>query len=163
MSTRAKNAIIVTIYNKSMKITSSAFENKQTIPPKYTCDGENISPPLETIDTPKETKSLVLIVDDPDAPSGDWVHWLVWNINPETKLITENESPKEAIQGTNDFGKQNYGGPCPPADTHRYQFKTYALDTILNLPSFSRKKDLEKAMENHLLGKTLLIGLYQRT
>ena len=145
-----------------MKIASSAFENKQMIPQKYTCDGENINPPLQITEVPSNTQSLVLIVDDPDAPSGDWVHWLVWNINPETKLITENESPQGAIQGTNDFGKQNYGGPCPPSGIHHYQFKIYALDTTLNLPSSSRKKDLEKAMANHILDKDMLIGLYQR-
>ena len=145
-----------------MKIASSAFENKQMIPSKYTCDGENINPPLQITEVPSNTQSLVLIVDDPDAPSGDWVHWLVWNINPETKLITENESPQGAIQGTNDFGKQNYGGPCPPSGIHHYQFKIYALDTTLNLPSSSRKKDLEKAMANHILDKDMLIGLYQR-
>jgi len=103
-----------------------------------------------------------LIVDDPDAPSGDWVHWLVWNINPETKLIAENESLQGATQGTNDFDKQNYGGPCPPSGIHHYQFKIYGLDTTLNLPSSSRKKDLEKAMANHILDKDMLIGLYQR-
>lgn len=146
-----------------MKITSSAFENKQMIPPKYTCDGKDINPPLEIIDIPPKTRSLVLIVDDPDAPSGDWVHWLVWDINPETKFIAEDESPQGAVQGTNDFNKQNYGGPCPPSGIHHYQFKIYALDTLLNLPSSSRKKDLGKAMENHILDKTLLIGLYQRT
>ena len=145
-----------------MKIASSAFENKQMIPQKYTCDGENINPPLQITEVPSNTQSLVLIVDDPDAPSGDWVHWLVWNINSETKLITENESPQGAIQGTNDFGKQNYGGPCPPSGIHHYQFKIYALDTTLNLPSSSRKKDLEKAMANHILDKDMLIGLYQR-
>lgn len=145
-----------------MKITSSAFENKQMIPPKYTCDGKDINPPLEIIDIPPKTRGLVLIVDDPDAPSGDWVHWLVWGINPETKLIAEDESPQGAVQGTNDFNKQNYGGPCPPSGIHHYQFKIYALDTTLNLPSSSRKKDLEKAIENHILDKTLFIGLYQR-
>jgi len=145
-----------------MKIASSAFENKQMIPQKYTCDGENINPPLQITEVPSNTQSLVLIVDDPDAPSGDWAHWLVWNINPETKLITENESPQGAIQGTNDFGKQNYGGPCPPSGIHHYQFKIYGLDTTLNLPSSSRKKDLEKAMANHILDKDMLIGLYQR-
>lgn len=145
-----------------MKIISRAFENNQMIPQKYTCDGENISPPLQISDIPEEAKSLVLIIDDPDAPSGDWVHWLVWNINPETKLITENESPKGAIQGINDFNRQNYDGPCPPSGIHHYQFKIYALDTILNLPSNSRKKDLEKTIEDHLLDKDILIGLYQR-
>ena len=145
-----------------MKITSPAFADKQMIPQKYTCDGENINPPLQITEVPSNTQSLVLIVDDPDAPSGDWVHWLVWNINPETKLITENESPQGAIQGTNDFGKQNYGGPCPPSGIHHYQFKIYALDTTLNLPSSSRKKGLETAMANHILDKDMLIGLYQR-
>jgi len=145
-----------------MKITSPAFENNQMIPQKYTCDGENINPPLQINDIPAGTQSLVLIVDDPDAPSGDWVHWLVWNINPATKLISENESPQGAIQGINDFGKQNYGGPCPPSGIHHYQFKIYALNTTLNLTSSSRKKDLEKAIENHILDKEILIGLYQR-
>jgi len=146
-----------------MKITSPAFENNQMIPQKYTCDGEDINPPLQINDIPAGTQSLVLIVDDPDAPSGDWVHWLVWNINSETKLISENESPQGAIQGINDFGKQNYGGPCPPSGIHHYQFKIYALNTTLNLTSSSRKKDLETAIENHILDKALLIGLYQRT
>jgi Raf kinase inhibitor-like YbhB/YbcL family protein len=145
-----------------MKITSLAFESKQIIPPKYTCDGEDVNPPLQISDIPDKTQSLALIVDDPDAPGGDWVHWLLWNINPKTKLIIENKSPKEAVQGINDFNKQSYGGPCPPSGIHHYQFKIYALDTILNLPSSSRKKDLETAMINHILDKDILIGLYQR-
>ena len=145
-----------------MKIVSTVFENNQMIPQKYTCDGENINPPLQIIDIPEGTKSLVLIVDDPDAPSGDWVHWLVWNIPPAIKFISENESPQGAIQGINDSGRQNYDGPCPPSGIHHYQFKIYALDTILNLPSNSRKKDLEKIIESHLLDKDILIGLYQR-
>ena len=145
-----------------MKITSPAFADKQMIPSKYTCDGENINPPLQITEVPLNTQSLVLIVDDPDAPSGDWVHWLVWNINPETKLIAENESPKGAVQGINDSGRQNYDGPCPPSGIHHYQFKIYALDTILNLPSNSRKKDLEKAIEDHILDKDMFVGLYQR-
>jgi Raf kinase inhibitor-like YbhB/YbcL family protein len=145
-----------------VKISSPVFKNKQMIPQKYTCDGENINPPLQISDIPKETQSLALIVDDPDAPSGDWVHWLVWNINPKTQSIGENEISEKAIQGINDFNRQNYGGPCPPSGTHRYQFKIYALDTILDLPPSSRKKDLEKAMENHILDKDTLIGLYER-
>ncbi len=145
-----------------MKITSPAFADKQMIPQKYTCDGENINPPLQISNIPTEAQSLALIVDDPDAPSGDWVHWLVWNINPKTQSVAENEIPEKAIQGINDFNKQNYGGPCPPSGIHRYQFKIYVLDTILNLPSSLRKKDLEKAMENHILDKAILIGLYKR-
>ncbi len=145
-----------------MKIVSTVFENNQMIPQKYTCDGKNINPPLQIIDISKEAKSLVLIVDDPDAPSGDWVHWLVWNIPPTIKFISENESPQSAIQGINDSGRQNYDGPCPPSGIHHYQFKIYALDTILNLPSNSRKKDLEKAVDGHILYKDILIVLYQR-
>ncbi len=145
-----------------MKITSPAFANKQMIPPKYTCDGENINPLLQISNTPTETQSLVLIVDDPDAPSGDWVHWLVWNISPKIQSIAENEIPEKAIQGINDFNRQNYGGPCPPSGIHRYQFKIYALNTLLNIPPNSRKKDLEKTIENHILDKALLIGLYKR-
>ena len=145
-----------------MKIVSTVFKNNQMIPQKYTCDGKNINPPLQIIDIPKEAKSLVLIVDDPDAPSGDWVHWLVWNIPPTIKFISENESPQGAIQGTNDSGRQNYDGPCPPSGIHHYQFKIYVLDTILNLPSNSRKKDLENSMQGHILNKDMLLGLYQR-
>jgi len=145
-----------------MKIISPAFENKKIIPSKYTCDGENINPPLQISSIPANTQSLALIIDDPDAPNGDWVHWLVWNINPKTQSIAENEIPKGAAQGTNNFNKQNYGGPCPPSGIHRYQFKIYALDTNLNISANSRKKDLEKAIEDHILDKDILIGLYQR-
>lgn len=145
-----------------MKISSPAFKDKQMIPQKYTRDGENVNPPLQITDIPPNTQSLVLIVDDPDAPGGDWVHWLVWNIKPTIKSIIENGAPKEAIQGFNDRGDQGYGGPYPPFGTHRYQFKIYALDTILNLPPNSRKKDLEDSMKGHILDKDILIGLYQR-
>jgi Raf kinase inhibitor-like YbhB/YbcL family protein len=145
-----------------MKIISPAFENKQMIPPKYTCDGENISPPLQISHIPANTQSLALIVDDPDAPNGDWVHWLVWNINPKTQSIAENEIPKGAAQGINDFNKRDYGGPCPPSNTHRYQFKIYALDTNLNITPNSQKRDLENSMKGHILDEDILIGLYQR-
>jgi Raf kinase inhibitor-like YbhB/YbcL family protein len=147
---------------KIMKISSPAFENNSKIPEKYTCDGENINPPLKIEGVPKEAKSLVLIVDDPDAPMGTFLHWLVWNIPPETNLIGENSLPEGAVQGKNDFGKENYGGPCPPFGTHRYFFKLYALDKILDLPAGSSLKEIEKAMEGHILDQAQLIGLYQR-
>ncbi len=146
----------------NMKLNSSAFENNQLIPAKYTCDGEDISPPLEISGVPEGSQSLVLIVDDPDAPMGTWDHWIVWNINPSTSSIEENSVPEEAIEGMNSFGKQPYGGPCPPSGTHHYHFKLYALDTKLELDSSSEKKDVEKAMENHILDRAELIGLYQR-
>lgn len=145
-----------------MKIISSAFGNNQNIPFKYTCDGENISPPLEFFDAPAGISSFALIVDDPDAPRATFVHWLVWNIPPATSSISENSVPQGTTQGTTDFGEQKYGGPCPPSGTHRYFFKLYALDVKLDLPSSSRKKDLEAAIQTHIIEKTELIGLYQR-
>jgi Raf kinase inhibitor-like YbhB/YbcL family protein len=147
---------------KIMKISSSAFENNSPIPPKYTCDGQDINPPLEIKDIPEGTNSLVLIVDDPDAPKGTFLHWLVWNIPPETTLIEESHLPEGAVQGKNDFGKENYGGPCPPFGTHRYFFKVYALDKVLDLPEGSSLKEVEEVMKGHILDQAQLIGLYQR-
>jgi len=147
---------------KNMKISSSAFENNSKIPSKYTCDGQDINPPLEIKDIPKGTQSLVLIVDDPDAPKGTFLHWLVFNINPDVSLIEENSLPEGAVQGKNDFGKENYGGPCPPSGEHRYFFKLYALDIKLNLPAGSDLKEVEKEMKGHILDQTELIGFYQK-
>ncbi len=143
----------------SIKISSSAFQLNEMIPSQYTCDGKNINPPLEFKDIPKQTRSLALIVDDPDAPAGTWVHWVVWNI-PVVQQINEKSIP--GIQGLNDFRIQNYGGPCPPSGTHRYFFKIYALDDMLNLPETTTKTQLERAMKNHLLGSGELVGLYKR-
>jgi hypothetical protein len=148
--------------SKNMKLVSSVFENNGNIPAKYTCDGENINPPLEISGVPEGAKSLVLIVDDPDAPAGDWVHWTIWNITLDIKAISENSVPDGSVEGTTSFGKPGYGGPCPPSGTHHYQFKLYALDTLLTLESSAKKKDIERAMEGHILDKTILVGLYQR-
>ena len=145
-----------------MKISSSAFANNSFIPSKYTCDGQDINPSLKIENVPAEAKSLVLIVDDPDAPMGTWVHWTVWNINPETTEILENSLPKEAVEGMTDFGKPGYGGPCPPSGTHRYFFKIYALDRILALEKGSSLEKLEEEMKDHILDKAQLIGFYQR-
>jgi len=144
---------------KELIVRSQAFGQKQKIPSKYTCDGDDVNPPLKIEQLPSEAKSLVLIIDDPDAPSGTWDHWVVWNI-PPTDKIEENAVP--GIEGTNSFGKHSYGGPCPPSGTHRYYFKVYALDAELKLGSNSKKKDVEKAMQNHILAKGELIGLYSR-
>jgi Raf kinase inhibitor-like YbhB/YbcL family protein len=111
---------------------------------------------------PSEAKSLALIVDDPDAPVGMWVHWVVWNIDPSTREIAEDNVPRNAAQGKNDWKRNTYGGPCPPSGVHRYFFKLYALDTRLNLGTGTVKTDLEKAMHGHILGKAELIGLYKR-
>ena len=140
-------------------VMSSAFKNNGLIPRMYTCDGEDVNPPLTIDGLPQGTKSLVLIVDDPDAPMGNWQHWNVWNITPTNK-IEENSVP--GIEGLNDFGKHSYGGPCPPSGTHRYFFKVYALDIEISLPINSRKKYVEKAMSKHILAKGELVGLYKR-
>jgi Raf kinase inhibitor-like YbhB/YbcL family protein len=145
-----------------LQLESSAFKHNGYIPKKFTCDGKDINPVLLIKNVPSGTKSLALIVDDPDAPAGTWVHWVVWNIDPNTSEIKEDTIPKGAEQGMNDFRKHDYGGPCPPSGTHRYFFKLYALDTMLNLSSNSKKGDLEKAMKGHILEKTEIIGLYKR-
>lgn len=144
------------------KLSSAVFQNNGSIPSKYTCDGSDINPQLVIGNVPPGTKSLALIVDDPDAPMGTWVHWVVWNIAPNIKEIKENDTPKGAETGLNDFRKQSYGGPCPPSGTHRYFFKLYALDTTLNLPAGAKKPDLEKAMKGHVISQTQIIGLYKR-
>lgn len=153
----------------SLNLTSPAFEDQGSIPAKYTCDGADINPPLEIKKAPVSTKSLVLIVDDPDAPrqaggqaSGDWVHWILWNIAPDASRILENSVPAGSIEGTTDFNRAGWGGPCPPSGVHRYQFRLYALDARLGLPSTARKSDLEAAMQGHILEQTMLVGLYER-
>jgi Raf kinase inhibitor-like YbhB/YbcL family protein len=140
-------------------ITSPAFENNGLIPSKFTCDGDDFNPALKIEGMPKGTQSLVLIVDDPDAHMGTWNHWIVWNI-PPTGKIEENSVP--GTEGLNDFRRHSYGGPCPPSGTHRYFFKVYALDTKLVLGSNSRKKDVEKAIEGHILAEGEIIGRYKR-
>ena len=143
-----------------LSVKSPAFEHGKLIPKKYTCDGQDINPPLTIEGIPKEAKTLVLAVDDPDAPSGTWDHWIVWNIPASTSKIAENSVPGK--EGVNSFRQQGYGGPCPPGATHRYFFKVYALDTELSLDASSRKKDAEKAMQGHVLAKGELMGLYRR-
>lgn len=145
-----------------MKIFSPAFQNGQPIPAKYTCDGENVSPPFAFFEVPPAAKSLALIVDDPDAPSGNFVHWVVWNIGPHMKEIAEGSVPAGTMEGMTGFGKPGYGGPCPPSGEHHYFFKLYALDSLLNLPAGTGKAALEKAMEGHILEKTELVGLYAK-
>ena len=144
-----------------MKLTSPAFENNREIPSEYTCDGPNVLPELNIEDIPENAKSLALIMDDPDAPAGTWVHWVVWNIPVDTKTIAKGTEP-QGIQGTTSFGKPGYGGPCPPFGIHRYFFKLHALDTTLDLKEGSAKEDLEQAMDGHIIEKTELMGTYKR-
>lgn len=140
-----------------MNVTS-VFSHGGNIQPEYTCDGQDKIPPLEISVVPANAKSLALIVDDPDAPMGTWDHWILWNIPPNTKVVDR----QMGVAGKNSWGKTNYGGPCPPSGTHRYYFKIYALDTMLDLPSGSNKKTLETAMKGHILAEAVLMGKYQR-
>ena len=146
----------------SLQISSPAFKHHGHIPPKYTCDGADVNPPLTIENVPSGAKSLALIVDDPDAPRSTWVHWVMWNITSDIHAIEENTVPAGAAEGVNDFRKRNYGGPCPPSGTHRYFFKLYALDSSLTLNTNTTKTDLERAMKGHILAQSEIIGLYTR-
>jgi len=143
----------------AMQLTSPEFNHNGYIPEKFTCEGQDINPPLAIQDIPKGTKSLSLIVDDPDAPAKVWVHWVVCDM-PIVYNIQENSIP--GTQGINDSGDIGYGSPCPPTGVHRYFFKLYALDVKLDLTEGLTKKDLEAAMEGHILAKAELVGLYKR-
>lgn len=149
-----------------MKILSTAFEHNGSLPALYTCDGQDISPPLSFSGVPVEAKSLALLMDDPDVPKsirpdGMWDHWVVWNISPTTQSIKEGEEP-QGVVGKNTSGQQNYGGPCPPDREHRYFFKLYALDTMLDLSAGSSKTEVEHAMKGHIIAMAELIGTYNR-
>jgi len=152
----------------SFQISSTAFSNGETIPKKFTCDGPDVSPQLRWKEAPAATRSFALIMDDPDAPTGIWVHWVLYNLPANTREMPEGMEKQEqlatgALQGRNDFRKIGYGGPCPPPGTpHRYYFKLYALDTKLNLKAGATKPDLERAMKGHILSKTELMGRYGR-
>ena len=148
-----------------LKISSPSFQGNGKIPARYTCDGENLSPAIRIERIPDGTKSLVLIVLDPDAVGWKiWDHWLIWNISPETVLIPEDEVPAGAVLGVTSFGDKKYGGPCPPAwsGAHHYRFKLYALDSPLNLPPDSQKYQVEKAMAGHIFDEATLTGVYER-
>lgn len=168
-----RNSSEVTSTNKGpgekmdIKLTSTAFQDSGMIPTKYTCDGANVSPPLEWSGAPQTTKSLALICDDPDAPAKTWVHWVVFDLPASRTSLPENVPPQETIagggkQGTTDFKKVGYGGPCPPSGTHRYFFKIYALDKELNLDSRTTKSELLEAMKDHVLAQGELMGKYKR-
>ncbi|MGA9779047.1 MAG: YbhB/YbcL family Raf kinase inhibitor-like protein [Limisphaerales bacterium] len=152
----------------SIQITSTAFAEGQPIPDKYTCAGLNVSPPLQWANAPAGIKSFALIADDPDAPMGTWIHWVIYNLPPATTALAENTPPSSELpggtkQGINDFGQTGYGGPCPPPGRpHRYFFKIYALDLPLNLKSGATRKELLKAMDGHVLAQGQLVGTYQR-
>ena len=153
----------------AFKLSSSAFGQNQSIPAKYSCEGEDVSPPLAWEGAPAGAKSFALICDDPDAPGGNWVHWVIWNV-PGTALgLPANVAKTETVaalggarQGLNGWPKLGYNGPCPPRGLHHYHFKLYALDAVLELPPKAGKRQLEDAMKGHILGQTELVGTYQR-
>jgi len=147
---------------KKMKLTT-VFEHNKNIPSIYTCDGEDLAPELTISDVPANAKELVLIVDDPDAPMGTWVHWLVYNIPANTTKIDAKNLPQGSKQGITDFGRIGWGGPCPPSGTHRYFFKLYAIDEALELKEGLTKSQLEHAIKGHVIEQDELIGLYKRT
>jgi len=144
-----------------MKITSSAFREGQSIPARYTCDGQDSIPPLKFEAVPQRAVSLALIMDDPDAPRGTWDHWIVWNIPSKTTETAEGKAP-QGVVGKNSWGKNAWGGPCPPDRQHRYFFKLYALDNQLDLPPSAGKGDVEKAMKGHVVAEAQLMGVYDR-
>ncbi len=144
----------------SISVTTPAFQAGGDVAAKFTCNGANVNPELKINGVPNEAKSLVLIVDDPDAPRGLFTHWIVWNIDPKTTRMAENSAPTAGVQGINDFGKRNYGGPCPPSGTHRYFFKIFALDTKLELKPGARRAELDAAMRGHILAQGELMGRY---
>lgn len=146
----------------TMTISSPAFKHGEAIPARYTCNEVNINPPLVFGNIPATARKLALIMDDPDAPAGTWVHWVVWNIPAQTREIPENSLPPGSVQGSNDWKRNSYGGPCPPSGTHRYYFRLYALDTSLQLTSTTTKTGLERAMEGHIVARGELMGTYRK-
>lgn len=151
----------------SIKLTSSAFKEGENIPAQYTCDGKNISPPLQWSNIPDSTKSMALIAEDPDAPGGTWIHWVLYDIPQNVTQLPEhtetgNKLKDGAINGTNSFRNLGYGGPCPPSGTHHYFFYIYALDTVLNLKPGATKPQLMKAMKGHIIAEGKLMGKYAR-
>jgi len=147
--------------NQTMKITSPAFENNQKIPSVNSCDGKGVNPPLVFEDVPENAKSLALIVEDPDAPGGTFIHWVVFNIDPKVRKIDEGSVPSGAVEGVTSSGI-GFVPPCPPSGTHRYIFKLFALDNTLNLQKGASKEEVEQAMQGHTIEQTELIGLYGR-
>jgi len=151
--------LLTFLQGEPLQVTSPMFRNNEPIPVKYTCEGDNVNPPLDIKNIPIDTKSLALIMDDPDAPKGTFDHWIMWNIEPDG-VISQNTSPGK--EGRNGRGENKYTGPCPPSGTHHYHFKVYALDTKLDLEAGADKKTLEAAMKGHILAEGKLVGTYKK-
>lgn len=167
--TDAQAAATVPEFSTSFELTSTAFTQGEPIPEKFSCQGEDVSPPLTWGDPPAGTQSLALIMDDPDAPGGTWDHWILFNISPDKRELQENlpitgknVDPQAIFVGKNSWGRAEYGGPCPPSGTHRYFFKLYALDTVIDLLPGASKKELLQAMDGHILAQAELMGTFSR-
>jgi Raf kinase inhibitor-like YbhB/YbcL family protein len=145
-----------------IKISTAAFQEGGTIPEKFSKKGQNVNPELRIEGVPAEAKSLALIVDDPDAPVGLFTHWLVWNIDPKTTEIAESSVPRGALQGTNDFPGRGYDGPQPPSGTHRYFFKIFAIDRVLDLKSGAKRREVDAALRGHVIAQGELMGRYSK-
>lgn len=143
-------------------LTSTVFSSGQMIPKQFTCDGGNINPPIGISNVPKETKSMVIIMEDPDAKPLMLTHWLLWNVTPDVKEIETGIKPVGSVEGNNDFGQSSYDGPCPPQGIHHYYFHVYALDNILSLTVDSKRKDVDKIMTGHVIATGELMGTYKR-
>lgn len=161
LKTKNNDDLLGNIKEGKMRLTT-VFANNEQIPSKYTCDGEDAAPELTISEVPPNAKSLVLIVDDPDAPLGTWVHWVLFNIPPSATKIDYYNLPEGSKLGLNDFGKAGWGGPCPPSGVHRYFFKLYAVDKTIDLLPGAKKTQVEKEIKNHVIEKAELIGLYKR-
>jgi len=149
-----------TAMSDHFQLTSPAFDSGERIPVRYTCKGADVSPPLEFSDVPVGTQSLAIVLHDPDAPHGDYLHWTIWDIHPGITDIPEGAVPVGATEGVNDFGNKGYGGPCPPSGTHRYEFDAYALDAPLGLAASSTREAVRQAIESHSIAETKLVGSF---
>jgi Raf kinase inhibitor-like YbhB/YbcL family protein len=157
-----KKRAVESVQHTSMTIASPAFENNSLIPSKYTCDGENMNPPLMFSNIPPKAKSIALVVTDPDAPGGTFTHWIIYNIPATTTKIDENSVPEDSQEAQNSFGKKEYGGPCPPSGTHHYVFTLYALDSMISIPDSADVTDIEKVIQSNSMEQATLTGLYAK-
>lgn len=157
---RPPNSLKTVTEGLPLTVSSPSFGNNQTIPARFTCNGRNVSPALTLLGVPEKAKSLVLIVDDPDAPFGTFTHWVLWNIPPGTTSIEEGKMPEGAVSGLNSFGRSGYSGPCPASGLHRYFFTVTALDAIVGLNGQAKRSELEAAMRGHTIGEAHFYGRY---
>lgn len=155
---RPKNSLKTATEGLLFTVSSPSFSNDEAIPARFTCKGKNVSPPLVISGVPENAQSLVLIVDDPDAPFGTFTHWILWNISPKTKRIEEGKMPEGAVSGFNSFGRSGYSGPCPASGLHRYFFTVIALDSIVGLNGQAKRSELEAAMRGHTIGEAHFYG-----